>query len=255
MEQCPEVLTVREPSAALRRGRPRQVLRLLAYVRLDQGNGGIIRDLSESGLGVQVVGALRSGQEVDLHFELLQPRVRLEARGQVRWADRSGQAGIQFLGLPTRSERALRDWLFTQMLALAALSGRDSIFSEATELVLSSGHPRAIFVAPHPQPLRLRAETLRWGPFQLSSEGFSIFVDTLVLLCALLLFSISAIVVMGGLPAWPLATALVLTAATIFTAVYQILFSDFFCGETPGKRLALLATLPPGEEEETNRFR
>jgi hypothetical protein len=255
MAQSPQVLLVGEHSETLRRGSPRHVLRSLAYITLNQGNGGIIRDLSQSGLGVQAVGALWSGQEVELHFELLQPRVRLEARGRVRWADRSGQAGIQFIGLPPRSQRALRDWLFTQILALTAMSGRDSIFPEASEVVFSSAHPRAIFVHPQRQTLAIRAESLRWGPFRLSREGFSIFVDTLVLLCAVLLFSTSAIVVMDGLPAWPLGVALLATAAIIFGSVYQILFSDFFCGQTPGKRLALLATLPADEEEERNRFR
>ena len=255
MAQYPEVLSAHERSEALRRGSPRQVLRLLAYVKLDQANGGIVRDLSVSGVGVQAVGALHSGQEIELRFELMQPRVRLEARGLVRWADRSGQAGIQFRALPARSERALRDWLFTQMLALAALTGRDSIFSEPAELVFSSAPARAIFVPPQPQMLGARADSLRWGPFRLSREGFSTVIDTLVLVCALLLFSIAAIVVMGGVPAWPLATSLLLTAATIFVAAYQILFSDYFYGHTPGKRLAQMATLPPGEDEEIDRFR
>jgi len=69
------------------------------------------------------------------------------------------------------------------------------------------------------------------------------------------LFSISSIVVMGGVPAWPLALALLFTTATIFIAVYQILFSDLVCGATPGTRLAHLAVSGLVEEEQGQRFR
>src|SRR5438094_9196663 len=116
-----------------RRRCPRQTLRTLAYVNLDQGNGGIIRDLTDSGIAVHAVAALRPEQEVSLRFDLLSPRVRVETRGRVAWADPSGQAGIDFIGASPRVRRALRDWLLTQMLASAAISGRDSIFSAVRE--------------------------------------------------------------------------------------------------------------------------
>ena len=60
---------------------------------------------------------------------------------------------------------------------------------------------------------------------------------------------------MGGVPAWPLAVTLLLTIAIIFLAVYQILFSDFLCGATPGARLARLAIMDPAEEGQRQRFR
>jgi hypothetical protein len=80
------------------------------------------------------------------------------------------------------------------------------------------------------------------------------FVDSLVLSCAVLLFSISAIVIMGGFPAWPLSTALFVTTTTIFIAVYHLLFSELLCGATPGHRLALLATRPYSDQT-VQRFR
>src|SRR5215813_13288136 len=116
-----------------RRRCPRHALRSLAYVTLDQGNGGIIRDLTDSGIAVQAVGALRAHQEVRLRFDLLSPRVRVETCGRVAWADPSGQAGIEFYEITPRTRRALRDWLLTQMLSAAALTGRDSIFAPLRE--------------------------------------------------------------------------------------------------------------------------
>jgi hypothetical protein len=80
-------------------------------------------------------------------------------------------------------------------------------------------------------------------------------LDTVVLLCAVLLFSISSIAVMGGVPAWPLAVPLLITTATIFVAVYQILFSDSLCGATPGVRLARMASTSRENDEQAARFR
>jgi hypothetical protein len=69
------------------------------------------------------------------------------------------------------------------------------------------------------------------------------------------MFAISSIVVMGSIPAWPLAIALLITTSAILVAAYEIVFSDFVCGITPGMRLAVLATRPPRDTEPAPRFR
>lgn len=233
-----------------RRQHPRITLRSLAYVRLDQANGGIIRDLTESGIAIQAVGPLYPGQEMILRFDLLSPRVRIETHGRVSWADPGGQGGIEFSGLPQRMRQALRDWILTQMLSAAAISGRDSIFATIeTHLAMSTA------VRP---PIFLQTEKtdpgISWGVFSFSQRSFSIFVDSLVLTCAALLFLVIATAVMGGFPVWPLSLALFLTSTTIFIAVYQLLFSDLLCGATPGRRLAALGTRPPADHSQ-QRFR
>lgn len=251
MGYWPEVVAVEANSCPRRRRCPRQTLRSLAYVKLDQANGGIIRDLTESGMAIQAVGRLQAGQELDLKFDLISPKVRVDARGRVAWADAGGQAGIQFLGVSPRVQRALRDWLLIQMLAGAAVSGRDSMFT-AGEMELTFSTPaRAAIVVEAPA---VEAPRVDWGLFSLSARGFSIFVDAVVLACAVLAFAVSSIVVMGGLPAWPLAFAALLTATTIFVAVYLTLFSDWLCGATPGRRLAAMASEAVGEEG-VQRFR
>jgi hypothetical protein len=259
MPYCAELAETTTQVTPRRRRCPRQTLRSLAYVTLDLGNGGIIRDLTESGIAVQAVAALRPDQEVSLRFDLLSPRVRVETRGRVAWADPTGQAGIEFVGASPRARRALRDWLLVQMFSSAAVSGRDSIFAATreNELTFSPIPQAAILVQPEPMELAeaLATSRIAWAWFRFSERTFSMLVDGLVLLCAVLLFSISSIFVMGGVPAWPLAGALLLTTATIFLAVYQILFSDFLCGATPGARLARLAIIGPGEEGQDQRFR
>jgi hypothetical protein len=225
-------------------------------VTLDEGNGGIIRDLTESGMAVQAVGRLHPGQEVSIRFEVLSPRVRVDARGRVAWADSSGQAGIQFFGVTARAQRSLKDWLLFQMLSAATISGRDSMFSTIEPALSFSAAARpSIVVEPSFTLEDSESARVNWGFFSLSTRIFSIFVDSLVLLCAVLVFSISSIAVMGGLPAWPLAAALFFTALTIFVAVYQILFSDLMYGATPGRRLAMLASNLPDPNGRDQRFR
>ncbi len=228
MPYCAEPAETVSQVTPRRRRCPRQTLRTLAYVNLDQGNGGIIRDLTDSGIAVHAVAALRPGQEVSLRFDLLSPRVR-------------------------------GDWLLVQMFASAAASGRDSIFSAAREdeLTFSPILQAPILVDSEPTQFAgaLPMTRVAWAWFRFSERTFSILVDGLVLLCAVLLFSISSIVVMGGVPAWPLSVALLLTIATIFVALYQIVFSDFLFGATPGARLARLAAFGPAQQEQDQRFR
>jgi hypothetical protein len=234
-----------------RRQHPRITLRSLAYVKLDQGNGGIIRDLTESGMAIQAVGPLEQGRDVILRFDLTSPRVRIETHGRVSWADPDGQGGIEFSGLPQRMRQALRDWILTQMLSAAAISGRDTIFANTQTHLAMSTVVRPPIVLP---PAEMHPPAISWGVFSFSQRSFSIFVDSLVLTCATLLFLVSALAFMGGFPAWPLSMALLITSTTIFIAVYQLLFSELFCGATPGRRLAALATHPPPDHSR-QRFR
>src|SRR5215467_5140140 len=142
-----EAAAVCEAQAMPRRRQvPRITLRSLAYVKLDHANGGIIRDLTGTGIAIQAVGPLAPGQEVVLRFDLLAPRVRIETHGRVAWADPGGQGGIEFSGLPERMRQALRDWILTQMLSAAAISGRDSIFAAADTHLARSNTFRAPIV-------------------------------------------------------------------------------------------------------------
>jgi len=102
---------------------PRQVrsqyrhdLRTLTYVTLDDANGGIVRNLSDKGVAVQAVAALRPQQLVRLRFEPSRSKVRIDVHGEVTWADSSGQCGIRFLDLSPRARRQLNQWIFGNLL-------------------------------------------------------------------------------------------------------------------------------------------
>ncbi|MBV9181421.1 MAG: PilZ domain-containing protein [Acidobacteria bacterium] len=247
-------LVLDSPSTGTGRRRkcPRYTLRSLAYVKLNESNGGIVRDLGESGIAVQAVAPLRLDEILNLQFDLLSPRIRVEGQGRVCWADSNGQGGIQFCDLSSKTRRALRDWMFIQMLSTAAVAGRDSIFSFPSSLILSSGARAPIIVDRPAEPPTV--PFLTWGRWRLSVKNFSLLIDFVIILCAVLLFSTAALITMGGIPAWPLTAGLLIVCCLIFVLAYQVIFSELFCGSTVGRRLALLAQRQDAEEP-VPRFR
>src|SRR4051794_29029243 len=98
------------------RSQNRHELRTLTYVTLDEANGGIVRNLTRDGIGVQAVVPVRPDQQVRVRFELRYPRLRLETRGQVTWSTFSGQCGIRFLDLPPRMSRQIQEWIMGNLL-------------------------------------------------------------------------------------------------------------------------------------------
>jgi len=271
----------------------RQKLSTLAYVNLDHTNGGIVRDLSEAGVAIQTVTPLDLNQQVQLRFELLRPRLHVETLGRVTWADQRGQAGIQFLNLSDRAQRSLKQWIFTQLLARAQqLADTGFNFNpgkpgEAPTQLLFSTSPRpAIRLEPQARSSRLpdqpgqrslhrnwperelqgkslseMASTpalmrLPWLPFPVSHRIFARVVDGLILLAALLLFSVLAMAVTQIFPSLPVAAALALVVTSVFVTVYWFLFV-IWMGATPGARLARLASCDSSgdEEEDRPRFR
>lgn len=98
----------------------RHELRTLTYVTIEDGNGGIVRNLNRHGAAVQAVGALRSQQRVRLRFEVRFPRLRIDAYGQVIWASPTGQCGIRFLDLPANIRAQIDQWIFSNLLEAMA---------------------------------------------------------------------------------------------------------------------------------------
>ena len=255
----------REDAPRKQRQHFRHALGSLAYVRLDHANGGIIRNISQSGVAIQAVGRLHVGQVIHLRFDLLRPKVRIDATGQVTWANEFGQAGISFLNLPPRPQRALKEWLMTDLLAAASelAPNKAPIFSSldndaaADGLTLSGAPMPAIRVFPTVQeesdvdsanelpgedelvpaemPLRFA-----WWPTDISPRSFSAFVDSVIVVSAVLLFSIIAIESTGIIPSILIGLVFAATLMVIFGTVYWFLFTRL-AGRTLGRTLAVIA--------------
>jgi hypothetical protein len=256
-----------EPRQQRRRAN-RLKIQTLAYVNLDHANGGVIRDLTSTGMAVQAVSPLRPEQPVHVRFDLLGPRLHIEVPGRVTWADPSGRAGIEFLNLPRRSARLLKDWLFTQLLASAHQTQRTAtvfqrdLTEPAPHLRFSTASRPAIPLRPNEIKLQTAVFAkdpqllhIPWCPIAISSSIFSRSVDGLILVAAVLLFSTVSLMMTQRMPEWPIAFALLLGSAVLFSGAYWVLFT-FWMSATPGAHLAQLAGAQNHlEEEERPRFR
>ena len=253
-----------------RRTRSRHELRGLTYVTLDQANGGIVRNLSRQGIGVQAVAAVRPLQEVRVRFELRYPKLRVEARGQVVWSTFSGQCGIRFLDLAPATSREIQEWIFGNLLEQAALHSEHGMFA-ATALrqsarleedgLLVSPTPVTVIDLPavsEPTNRNLTAEfasthdtaALDWLSQPLSGAVLIWAVNGLALLAGLLLFALVFLSVTHEPPTW----RVILAAATLVPGMYWGFF-HLFGGCTLGKRLARLMDNDDEEEAAGARFR
>lgn len=258
----------------------RHTLPSLAYVRIDHANGGIIRNLSDSGLGVQAVGRLHPGQVVHLRFELVKPKIRVEATAQVSWAEVSGQAGLRFTEISPRARRLLKDWVFTDLLAAVgdlSPGGMFAVAGGAQDACVEDGllMSRAPFVPIHldgessmNHPMSACSETmhspdempvrLSWLPVDISPRFLAGFIDSLIVCSSVLLFCVISIAMTGIFPSWTVALLLGMALTLVFALLYRGLF--IVCvGATAGRRLARMAAedmhwlTPPNEE--APRFR
>ena len=98
----------------------RQMVHAPAFASFDGVSGGMILDLSEEGLSMQMGHAL-DGQSLDgkiidkdrpVRVEIdLSPSGHVETTGYMAWADALGRAGVRFSDLPEAARRRLKEWL------------------------------------------------------------------------------------------------------------------------------------------------
>src|SRR5215469_3917725 len=108
-------------TAQIPRAQHRHELRSLTYVILDRSNGGVVRDLTSEGMGLQVMAAVPPGQTMQVRLELRNPRLHVETRAQVVWSTFSGLCGMRFLDVPDRMTQQIRGWIFGDMLEGASM--------------------------------------------------------------------------------------------------------------------------------------
>jgi GAF domain/PilZ domain len=84
------------------------------FASFDGVTGGMILDLSEQGLSMQIPAALdpdRRELPVHLRFDLPDSNAHLETTGYIAWADALGRAGVRFSDLPAEARKRLDEWL------------------------------------------------------------------------------------------------------------------------------------------------
>jgi TonB family protein len=98
--------------ASDRRAHARQLIPSLAYVELDEGNGGIILNISEGGLSVQAVTSLMEDFLPSVRFQLSDTAGWIESHARISWTNETRKlAGLEFLNLSEDSRGRLKQWL------------------------------------------------------------------------------------------------------------------------------------------------
>lgn len=278
------------PPARQARAQHRHELRTLTYVTLDQANGGIVRNLTNNGIGVQVVAAVRPKQQLRVRFELRYPRLHVETRAEVVWATFSGQCGIRFLDMPPALQQQINQWIFGNLLEGSSLHAGppESIFAprnargtqsdqkgngtvatpgevgEDDGWLVSATPVKVIELPMHREPPEavIREEDVlaipqppsdqAWLAMPLTGRPLAWTVDALVVVASLLLFTLVFLSVTREAPPWPLAS--IAGAALMMAGLYWAFFR-LFAGRSLGARLARIAETDAERDGTEARFR
>ncbi|HWR14014.1 MAG TPA: TonB family protein [Terriglobales bacterium] len=84
---------------------------VLIPVEMEPAGFGLMMDVSESGLGVQVLNSVEVGTDVEFSFTLPDSSIKIEGTGQVTRYDHEGRAGIKVHQLKGGSAGELKRWL------------------------------------------------------------------------------------------------------------------------------------------------
>jgi len=100
-------MTVRTERRIQSRKRPLS----LVYVELPPANGGMMRDLSETGFALRAMMPLQQAEKVPFSFSL-DASARIDGDAIVVWVEDDGRvAALEFAGLPAHSRDQIRRWL------------------------------------------------------------------------------------------------------------------------------------------------
>ncbi|HET6175388.1 MAG TPA: PilZ domain-containing protein [Candidatus Sulfotelmatobacter sp.] len=254
------------------RAQYRHELRTLTYVTLDQGNGGIVRNLTHEGIGVRLVAGVERDQQLQVRLDLRSPKLRVETRGEVVWATLTGQCGIRFLDITPRMKRQIDEWILGNILEnipsraerLGPMFAVPGVAEEDDGLIVSATPLKVIELDSRPQVARTvltdadasenSGVELDWLSQPLSGRNLAWTVNTLVVVAALLMFAFVFLTVTREAPKWPLALS---GGAAVFVAALYWGFFKMFGGSSLGARLARLAGSEIDEDEEAreDRFR
>jgi PilZ domain len=118
-------------TGADRRVHQRRAVTPRLYVLLGgSGTDGILNDVSEGGVALDLVGSEPPGEYVDVDFEMPELGRHFEAKGRVTWRDESAKkVGVTFVDLPEGARDQIRQWLAVK--AAPAEAAQPTIVLEA----------------------------------------------------------------------------------------------------------------------------
>ena len=101
-----------------RRDRVRRNPPALAYLEVGEGNGGIVLNVSETGLAVAVAQSFNENEIPLLSFRLPELDRTFQASGEIVWRSESQKsAGIRFVNLAESDRMQIRNWIRAEIVA------------------------------------------------------------------------------------------------------------------------------------------
>ena len=104
--------TIGLPNPAERRVRPRYRPSSIVYVKVGTENGGVVLNISESGLQLAAGEVLKRNTALSLSLQLSYHSDPIEAAGHLIWLSESKRtAGFEFVSLTEQVRAQIRDWV------------------------------------------------------------------------------------------------------------------------------------------------
>ena len=125
----------------------------LSYVHLDENNGGILINLSETGLAVQAAVAVMEDDIPRLRLQMPRSKTWLETSARVVWAgDLRRTVGIEFLNSTEEFRQHLREWLAAKGPAVAPSAEAFPLQTESHATNVEEIPLRSIRTSSQPRP-------------------------------------------------------------------------------------------------------
>lgn len=154
------------PAESDRRLYYRQPIRTLAYVELDEGNGGIVLNVSEGGLSVQAFASLMDDVLPGVRFQLSESDGWIQANARITWTGQSRKlAGLEFVDLSEDARGRIKEWVIRESLPPGVVpdpiaSPKADVPSEAAADSLGA----EVRIVPTPEPMLSAARPVRTEP-------------------------------------------------------------------------------------------
>jgi TonB family protein len=135
------------PRSGERRRFTRQRLCSLAYLDIGPDNGGMVLNLSESGLALQTFNPLIGQTRLSLRIQPPRSRKRIEATAELAWlSDSKREAGLKFIELAEDARVEIAEWL-----SLEAGVGEPPLPDDTASRQMPQVSPEEVSPAPAPE--------------------------------------------------------------------------------------------------------
>jgi TonB family protein len=106
------------PESSDRRARARRIPSALTSIEIGESNGGIVLNVSETGIAIAVAQSMAAGRTASLSFRLPQLDRTFRAGGEIVWLSESKKtAGVRFVNLEARDRAQIRNWIRAEIVA------------------------------------------------------------------------------------------------------------------------------------------